>query len=903
MTVRFNADAEQRLPSGLVTGRRCPSRLRDFLASGYPILLDARYSTSSGKRAYAAAVQNLKVAVQQTAENELFPNLPDLLPPKSELVRRLQESTEVIRSHDPNGRPFENRFVVLQAPDCPTVWLHLSAGSGRKIDEQTWHQPVALHAAQLIARIKPAIVVAAEVSRWTRAPTALGPWFEAQLRLDDTLNGPPYICRRRGSAEELTTTVILSIFEEALSAGAESREMRDRSTTALRAKVPLPDEGGFALYPFSQPPPPPLATAWRSDGSGGRGEQIAFIDCPMVRKRLTKITYGLPEVYEADGETPVDQLALVRDFLAHRGLPDWSPMRLAQHLADLGLSTEGLRRQRGSRAARWGDRPLTRSDCWRIIHSLEAALEFYRTGELWRRVGDGGAPVLATRLAPPDGGDYVSAADYARVRSQIDANQIAFTRAHHWTFGHLPARFGDTDCYFVAEIKADGVRYRLRATSGGAGRAPGVAPIIPAQAFADSLVQGLLDHGQNLTPFVAPPTAEPTDAEHRQAALSAGLAIKRRRRERLYQEIFPSDGVPRLRGALLRDANEDYNRLVADIDADTRALAAATLLAEQARAKQDPRRMAVTSLMQALLCLRDPQDLTYQAAWRGSITDLTVGATQHPGPQGPTVRTWWKGQLLLGQGTDAVAVPFKGTSTRPLRRRRLDESPVTQDLRAGRPLPGGPLSEQSPSRRRWLREALGVPLGPVPLLTVRDPRLLRIGMAVLFPPLPRAAATGDGPAVADPLTIRQLPAAARRLGEPLALIKRVAAVTGHHDHVPEAQRPWQTPGDRAVADLYRDLTAAGGTLHRSDYSADRWAELRHAAKRCPPASMWTYPRGAIAIKPCPWCEAVAPVLLTIREATEPVCGNCRLDLTGIKWPAKPYDRYRCRPSRTGRRSR
>lgn len=193
----------------------------------------------------------------------------------------------------------------------------------------------------------------------------------------------------------------------------------------------------------------------------------------------------------------------------------------------------------------------------------------------------------------------------------------------------------------------------------------------------------------------------------------------------------------------------------------------------------------------------------------------------------------------------------------------------------------------------------------MPALTIKDPRLLRIAMELLYPPLDRCGKTSPLPPdagtrspvlVGPPLTDAQMPAAARRLREPVRLLRRVAAVTQAQGYVPGVPRKWRTAGDTAVAQVCAMACRRGGVLSKQDFDTPTWAILRHAAKRCDPR-LFAFPRGLIVMQPC-LCGSFRRGHLTIREATEPICWSCRKDITGIEWPAKPYDRYRCRvPSR------
>lgn len=431
---------------------------------------------------------------------------------------------------------------------------------------------------------------------------------------------------------------------------------------------------------------------------------------------------------------------------------------------------------------------------------------------------------------------------------------------------------------------------------------------IAAYDWGFSLYDAMERHQAGLESFVSVDIAplERARAEE-QDAEAAVRRLERLQRQRAGR-LDGSDGRPLLIGAAYTRVMQEYNRDAQRLGALHRERDRAAAATRAAIAAQEPRSLAVRDALAAVAALRDPYDTDYAIHWRRAIRDVHVEVTAHRAGTLAVTVTRWSGSLLLHQDGQEYPIPFAGESSYYPRGLRRDLAGTVDGLRDGRPLPAG--SPWFGSRSRAiLREALGVPsAGVMPLLRVADPRLLRIGMAALYPPLPAPPGAHPGiPVLAGPaLTPRRLPAAARRLGEPLELVKRLVRSTGRDRHLPGAQRKWITAGDRAVAALLRDATARG-ELRAANYPLARWQELRHAAQRCnqrarvgavrPAAAAWLFPRGRIELSPCPWCGTRRPVVLLIREATEPVCGRCRRDRAGIDWPARPYDRYRLRTRR------
>lgn len=901
----------------LATGLGCPTTLAAAIAAGAPIILQARTSNASGNASFAAAVKNLITLVRALVANDVFPHLTDFIPTTQELVRRLKDECDPVKSVDKDGQPFENRFLTLRVAD--QVYLHVSCGSGRKVDHETMHQPVALHAAAFIRDIKPAVVCAAEVSRWSRNPWSLFPWAEAVESLEDAFGHAAFLSLDGDRPKPFTASTQQELFERITQAGAEARDMKNRTTKAVDGMLPVQDMGGYCRYPFSQAPPPPLAIAWlRDDEAGPRGRQIAFVDTPAVRAALKgRIVYGMPEVADAKG-APIDQLALVRFYLAHRGRPDWPRKRLVQHLVTHGYSTQGLRRQHKSATRDWRGRTLKKSQVQRLVDGIEKHLEFYRSGTLHRRIGDKRGPREAFTLLPPDGEPYVSEADYDRIVTFLGERTEAAHRARRYTFGHHPVTSNGEAGVLIADTSDDGnVIYRVRRTSATGtsdrqnhetlgGKVP--APRMPAHAFALSLVDALCDHGDSLRAFVRTPDPQFSRATDDVLQMQVTLERKTKAKDWTFDLIKSGGGDYSMSGRAIRDLSIQYEDLCLEVEALDRDLAQAVAALARERRKRDPRTISVTQLLEVVRSLRDPEDIEYHAQWRHTIRSLVVDS-RYTVLEGVHVRqTRWTGELLVHKGDDERLLPFAGTSSIPTGRHQGSQA-VIDDLRRGITTRLRTTYWTKTDGRNRLCDALGIERGaPAPALTIRDPRLLRIAMAIVYPscspaPVSAPVSMSTSPeraalasAVAAPLTPRQLPAAARRLNEPLDLVRRVAAVTPAQGHVPGTTRKWQTEGDRAVADLCALAARRRGRLTIGDFERRRWEDLRHAAMRCGP-QLFELSWGQIQMVPCPWssCGSFRRGYLNIREATEPVCWACRRDISGIDWPTR-YDRYRTKGS-------
>lgn len=875
----------------LATGMGCPSQVRDALATGSLLELDARWSNSGGVAAVAAVINNLRTLAATLARNDVFPNVPDLLPSETELKRRFRDEATTVKSRDREGNEFEHRFLNFRVPGTP-VYLHLACGTGLKVDHESGHQPAALHAANVIERIKPVAICANEVARWSRNPWSLHPWVEALFDLESTFGHPAYLSFDGDPPEPFTSAAAFRLFERSNQAGFEARDMKNRTTKAVRGMLPLPDLGGYCYYPFSQAPPPPLAIAWmRDDTAGIRGRQIVFIDTPAVRQALEGlISYGMPEVFTADGTTPVDQLALVRLYLKHRGLPDWPRSRLIDHLVRSGYSTQGVRRQHKSPRRDWRGRTLTKSQLQRLIDGIEKHLDFYKDGTLIRRVGDRGPAVPAFTLLPPDGQPYMAQADHDRIVGFRSERTEEANRARHYTFGHHPVVANGCPGLLIPKRSDNGcVTYRVRRrsdqTASHRSRDRGddarPAPTIPSRQFAQSLVDALADHGSALAAFVREPNPRQSDASELLARLTGLHSHKKKETSRI-RAMLKADGDAAFTGQLRKDINDDYNTLCTEVDTLAHAIVEARAALEREIRRHDPRSIAVDRLLDVIKSLRDPEDTTFHDEWRHTVHRLDI-ETDYVIEHGMRLaRTTWSGQLLIHDGDDERIIPFADSFSMPMKQ-QVTTTALIEDLRRGDRTRLDTTYWQNAEGRNRLSEALGIERGqPAPALTIRDPRLLTIAMAAAYPPK-----AGHG--IGAPLTARQLPALARRLNEPLDLVKRVVAVTPAQGRAAGCTRKWQTDGDRAVEAVCRAAARRGGRLSIRDFDGRTWENMRHAAKRVGP-TMFQFARGEIQMLPCA-CGSYRRGFLNIREATEPVCWSCRRDVTGIEWPSF-YDRYR-----------
>jgi hypothetical protein len=170
-----------------------------------------------------------------------------------------------------------------------------------------------------------------------------------------------------------------------------------------------------------------------------------------------------------------------------------------------------------------------------------------------------------------------------------------------------------------------------------------------------------------------------------------------------------------------------------------------------------------------------------------------------------------------------------------------------------------------------------------------DPRLLRLGMAVVYPEPRRPRA--DGLLADPPLSPAAITRLARRLDEPVALLRRLHQLYTR----PVALTRWLHRSSPTIAALFDAANTHHGALDARD-AADLgyrmlWQarqQLGHSAY----ADDWDLDASdVLLLRPCGHCGERRRLPLRLREADGAVCTRCRCDQAGVPWPADPYDYY------------
>ncbi|MGY1608732.1 hypothetical protein [Geodermatophilus sp. SYSU D00700] len=898
------------------------------LRAGHPVLLVARYSDDSGPRAVHRAVQQIYAAARGLRVHHV--HVEHLLPAEpTDLEAQVRADLVPLASTGFDERRFDNRFFFCDRQRAGGLLLAVSIGSGRKIDAESLHQPAVLHTAALIRSERPAVLYTSEISRLGRSHTAFGPipmrLHELQQRFRRAGGAGPWVGDETGNRDDdaglplrpYTAEVGTRMMALAARAETEAISIARRNMRGKETATPTRLVQGRAPFGWEFTPPPGFATAVLMDPvTGRRGGNLLYLDTAACRPAAGEVALRLPVVHDAAGQ-PVDQAALVCWLLAHLGRPGYDFAACADVLVAGGFSTPGLRRARGASAAWPRHDRRGRSLAGKIVQSVLRHLPTYETG-VWRVQRCEAAPIRIENMLPA-AGRWLTAARAGEIRAYLAELASIRPRPRVYTFSGHPARIGPVPAALWARRRADGeVVYALRTPAAritpGALRAAPLPPI-PARDLAASLAHGLAEAADHLTPLIDATAVARADqhaaAEQRLAHRRDALTEANRRRHAQLDAGDPAfEPSSRVRAALRTSLDRDAD-LIADLTAELHVLQRqAAADAEQARAG-----VPTEALLDFVASLRDPCAAAFRPALRAALSELVLTRVPPPAPSpAPAAATGtpataptgtpatapavaWAAQLTLADDTGTWTVPVTGQATAPPPRLTgpIDDRVhrAVAGLRAGRCLP----ETDGPNWRRVIpgvRAALAV-AGPFHLGSVTDPRLLRLGMAVVHPApgrgRPALAADGEPALTAAPLSTGGLRRLAADTGEPVALLQRLALLYAR----PGRRTQWLHAQAPTITEVWLAARQRAGRLDRRTVQSMGFDNLWHPRdqlRRSPWAGGWdlTDPE-ALLLVACPHCGQHDLWPSRLREADGPICHTCRHDRAGVTWPMDPYTRF------------
>lgn len=843
--------------------------IRHVLSAERPLMLVGRNSGETGSDARRQAVNDLLEAADWLAAAGR--DMRRDLPTKTELLELLR-SADPIRSKDKDGRAFANRIVTIDLRAKHSVYVVLSVGTGKKLDEHGV-QPFVQYLAETAATIKPCLLFARRLDRITRRAWALGPVMLNLTELSGYIGDADFgICPADGIDSVL-------VFFRAQAGEEEARKLPLRSRHGMIRESGTSLAAGACTYAFAAPVPPGFMS-YRSNERGMIGRRIITFDTPSCRPPDSNVAAGLPQVVEqhADGSlVPVDQVANVRWALRMLGHPGWSIPAIAKGLAARSYSTEALRRTHGPAATYTVD--YANEKAYKVLQSIKNNLDMYETGVMTLNLGvDGVGPASITDCFPPDGLAWASSADFTRIRKWLGTNLRPSRRAT--VLSGLPVAVNGADCVIVrrggsGDLLTAVLTHPYR--SQGRQVSPDAVIALQPEAIIEAFVRAISELGDTalaLVPFETSDQLALSSAEI--SAAKTRLRVLHDERQAIESQLLARDsdrGELQVSGALLTRLNERYNTIV---DTDEPAVRA-ELLQLESQAEQHRRQaveqqagVAVERLLHLISSLRDPSNTTFRDLIHRTIRDLTITAqrcTLHR-------RVWWTYDIrfTIHINTDhgMVVVPVSHTcryrnafdpeALAVSTLETLCETRTTWD--DVKPLADVVL-------RRHLATHLGIHSRKLMLPNVTDPRLANLAARVL---------TSD---------LADIPAIAADTGESEAFLRRVRDL--HRD---ATRAVWFAKPQVCIAAWYR-LAAEGPVTKQviEEVVPATWETARNLLYVSASRDQWLLTDDGYLLEPCPICSSRRRSPARIPEPAGLICLTCETDEAGERWPLDPYSRY------------
>lgn len=824
-------------------------RVAAAFAAGGCAILCGRNSGESGPKARRLAVDALLAGAEGLAKCGL--DVRDALPTREQMLQDLRDAKPV-RSVTEDGVKFSNRFVEYDLRATHLVYVVLSTGSAKKLDEALT-QPFVERVAAVARDVRPVLVYAHRIDRLCRVAWALAPLVLA-------LRGGWLGDNRRGLVQASGPESVL-IFFDAWASEEEAAKLPVKALDGMQGGTGDRFVDGQVPIGFPHSPPPGLgeATLLRR---GMEGKPVVYFDDERWRPLPADVAYGLSAI-EVDGLV-VSQVSNVRWALRHLGRPGWGYLQVAEGLKQRGFSTVGLRR------AHHADVPFTHQRADVVLQALREHLEFYRTG-VWRiRMGD--REVEITDGFPPDG-PWCTEEDYERIRSYVDAGGHRFDGVIRLVLAGLPCRVNGVDCRLRTADRRPRTNppshYRICRVQGRSVAHAAELPLLDAKQLNDVIIASVVDAGDRaLAIMPGGPVDDPEVLELRRE-------LKTRQSELEHLEARAASDLARARrsevtGALLAALNAGYQHLHdVEIPAADAAVEAALLAVQRAELSAVDRRpgVRVDALLELVAALRDPEDTKWSRFLRHALRDMTftIDATA------TGARIAVQGFLSTSFGGSECRVPVSGEwgeSSEGDLDVAIDE--LLANLRGG-----VPYCDQVMHRRHDLVDELpaflGVNRAALVFLNCTDARILRVGM--------ESTVFRGGRSDAD---------IADATGEPVALVERVAAVWGG----PRGSAHWLHTTRTSLAAVMHVAAACTSDGFVVDAALAGFGLSPHQLTYAlGPLDEWERVKGrGWRLRPCA-CGSVALAPTRLHEISGWVCLSCRRDRSSVHWPSDPYDRY------------
>lgn len=833
-----------------------------------PILVVARNSGQDGRNSRRQAINDLLDACDRLKAAGC--DVTDALPDEHRLHELLRHA-DPVRSKDKYGRTFLNRMVTIDLRATHGVYVVLSVGTGRKLDEQGT-QPFVQYLAQTVIAIRPCLVFAKRLDRISRRAWALGILMlnltELKAYIGDAVFG-------LSDADGIESILV---FFRAQAGEEEARGIPKKTRSGMRRETGTSLSSGSCPYAVAAPVPPGFMS-YRPVDRGMLERRIITFDTPSCHPSAELMCVGLPEVTIEDDEgnpTRVDQVDNVRWALQRLGHPGWPAPAIANGLVARGFSTEGLRRTHGPDAKVTAFHSETAA--YRVIASIQNHLDLYETGIMNLELGvQDVEPVVITDCFPPDGEQWASAADFARIRNWMLHNSRPARRTN--VLSGFPVVANGTACLLIrttagptpstltAVIKED---YRAN----GRQLSPGVPIIIEPEMIIEPFVNAIADLGDTalaLVPFEIDDD-DVTEMEIHNAR--SRLKVLLDERNAIEEQLLTRapDGQNLISGALLRRLNERYNQ-IADVEEPAAQIEITSL-----EAQRDARRLrmvrertgvATDRLLGLIAALRDPTNTDHRELLQRTIKDLRIDTTRCTSHR----RVWWEYlirytiHITTDTGTITVPVEHHAQHGNTFDPRKLAEGVHTAMCAA--PITWRQLAPADDGlMRRELGQALELPARCFMLPNVDDPRLAHLAALTLT-------------------NANNLAQIAADTGENVTLLKRILDA---HRNAPRAV--WLTRPRPTIAAWYR-LGALGPITCDgiAEAAGSTLATARNLLYASADRHNWSLTNDGYVLAPCPSCGSRRRSPALIPEPLGLVCLNCETDEAGERWPSATYGRF------------
>lgn len=892
--------AQPQAPTRPVLGPRCPDALRRLIEGGHGIATIGRNSGASGRAPIEDAAADYWAGVEALAK-QTDVDIRHLVPSRSQMATLLRESRDVVNSRERSGKPFKNTFVEVDRPDVG-VHILVSFGSGLKLDENL-EQPAIRRLKQFVMMRDVCLTWGKRMDRWGRHKFELPTLFTA---FDDLrtrcLDG--HAAFMGDSEKGLVEVNDMSAFLTLLQANGAHNQASSMPRQTRQGYLNHSDGvmvEGQAKYANGAAPPPGFARVRMKASDGAKGSAMLFIDSPGVLPSDQQAAYGLSMVFQKDDPTKrVDNAALVQFVLRNLGRAGWTGAAVNRYLAAQRFSTPGLQQKFGY-TAHYGDgkRPIDKP-----VSAILERLDVYETGVLVARTGvEGLDDVRISGCFPPGQLKWAEPEDFARLRKWQARNAAMFDRRSPLSFSQLPVDFVDGNTVTSARLAPRPVGKHERYTVGARARAgrhlvclpPPSTPGLPARGLAWILSESVRDaDGAVLAAYVgdqAVPTAA-AEEEARLAVEQERLAGLQAQLQAMRASLAETDvtGARVITGQLLSDMQAEYNALsgaAKQLGAEL-ATAVAALGVVQAEARRHTSGAALENLLAMIGSLQDLHDAAWRYEW-ADVLNLRLAVQDEHTEHGDVTRWDVGGCLLIGTDSVYVLPIEKSVYTGPLIERIAQACHAIDAAREGIPFRAN-ITLTTP-QRELLHAMLASNIERRAALSIRDPRILRIVMATVHPPVPyerpfdsATSPAGTVPVVAGPpLSEVELPLVAAELGEDLSLVTAVwrcwtssgsSATSGREHHLLVESFVAAAQGQRVT--IKRDAKAY--LFQRSELLRYGWVQRDPETFEAPLCT----------------CGATSWMQTRVVEVDRAICLNCRRDMSGVLWDSY-FDRWVSRP--------